>query len=132
MVRGSFGLALASRHFRKNEQVRRLMDRFLMSVVLIGRLLRNLALLRFLRTLARDPGPSDGLLLRAHQVPIRVRLVSLLLILRDRFGVRGEENVDFDYRGKVTLTESLGKIACTIWTCSLTEAHGIRPRGNGR
>lgn len=52
---------------------------------------------RFLRTLARDPGPSDGLLLRAHQVPIRVRLVSLLLILRDRFGVRGpDDSVEFN------------------------------------
>jgi CRP-like cAMP-binding protein len=44
---------------------------------------------RFLFTLARDPGPVDGLLLRANHVPIRTRLVSLLLIFRERFAERG-------------------------------------------
>jgi CRP-like cAMP-binding protein len=59
---------------------------------------RNATLGRqFLATLARDPGPPDGLLLRAHHVPARVRLVTLLLILRDRFVVTGaEDSVEFD------------------------------------
>ncbi len=41
---------------------------------------------RFLRTLARDRGPPDALLLRGLHMPIRVRLVYLLLILRERHG----------------------------------------------
>ncbi len=39
----------------------------------------------FLRTLARDRGPPDGLLLRGQHLPVRVRIVFLLLILMDRY-----------------------------------------------
>ncbi len=39
----------------------------------------------FLRTIASDRGPSDGLLLRGNKVPARIRIIRMLLILRDRF-----------------------------------------------
>jgi len=39
----------------------------------------------FLRTIARDRGPPDGLLLRGNGVHARTRLIRMLLILRDRF-----------------------------------------------
>ncbi len=39
----------------------------------------------FLRMIARDRGPREGLLLRGHHLPVRVRLVNLLLVLRERF-----------------------------------------------
>lgn len=46
----------------------------------------NPALARwFLRTIARDRGPRDGLLLRGSGLTARVRLVHLLLVLKDRF-----------------------------------------------
>lgn len=45
---------------------------------------RNPALgLRFLRTLARDRGPSEAPLLRSPHLPVRMRLVHLLLVLKD-------------------------------------------------
>ena len=65
----------------------------------MGRLLdRNTTLGRqFLHTLARDPGPPDALLLRAPHVPAHVRLVSLLLILRDQFAVTSaDDSAEFD------------------------------------
>ena len=40
---------------------------------------------RFLRTLARDRGPPDALLLRGQHLPVRVRLVHLLLVIRNQF-----------------------------------------------
>lgn len=39
---------------------------------------------RLLRTLARDHGPPQALLLRGQHLPLRVRLINLLLILKDR------------------------------------------------
>ena len=39
---------------------------------------------QFLRTMARDPGPADAILLRNNFLPARVRLAHLLLILADR------------------------------------------------
>jgi CRP-like cAMP-binding protein len=51
----------------------------------------------FLHALARDPGPPNGLLLRAQHMPIRVRLVSLLLVLKDRFAAAGpDDSAEFD------------------------------------
>lgn len=38
---------------------------------------------RFLRTLARDHGPPEALLLRGQHLPLRVRLANLLLILKE-------------------------------------------------
>ncbi len=40
---------------------------------------------KFLKVIARDPGPSDALLLRG-QHPLRVRLIYLLMILRQYYG----------------------------------------------
>lgn len=40
---------------------------------------------QFLRTLARDRGPPDALLLRGRYTPVRIRLILLLLILKDRY-----------------------------------------------
>ncbi len=51
---------------------------------------------RFLRTLARDRGPPDALLLRGQHLPVRVRLVHLLLVMREQFGETAED-------GSVTL-----------------------------
>ena len=39
--------------------------------------------LRFLKTLARDRGPTEAPLLRSPHLPVRVRILNLLLILRD-------------------------------------------------
>lgn len=39
---------------------------------------------RFLRTLAKDPGPADAVLLRSAFLPARVRLAHLLLMLSER------------------------------------------------
>ncbi len=39
--------------------------------------------LTFLKTLARDPGPQDAIMLRSPHVPVRIRLVQLLLILME-------------------------------------------------
>ncbi len=39
----------------------------------------------FLRTVASDRGPLDGLLLRGSKVSARVRFIHMLLVLRDRF-----------------------------------------------
>lgn len=39
---------------------------------------------QFFRMLARDRGPADALLLRGQHVPVRVRLVYLLLTTKDR------------------------------------------------
>lgn len=39
--------------------------------------------LTFLKTLARDPGPHDAIMLRSPHVPVRIRLVQLLLILME-------------------------------------------------
>lgn len=36
---------------------------------------------RFLKTLARDRGPAEGLLLRSPQLPVRIRVINLLLVL---------------------------------------------------
>lgn len=36
---------------------------------------------RFLKTLARDRGPAEGLLLRNPQLPVRIRVINLLLVL---------------------------------------------------
>ncbi len=36
---------------------------------------------RFFRTLARDRGPKDALVLRGQHIPVRVRLVNLLLLM---------------------------------------------------
>jgi len=38
---------------------------------------------RFLKTLARDRGPTEAPLLRSPHLPVRVRILNLLLILRD-------------------------------------------------
>jgi CRP-like cAMP-binding protein len=40
---------------------------------------------KFLKALARDRGAPDGLLLRGQQLPLRIRLIHLLLILKDRY-----------------------------------------------
>jgi CRP-like cAMP-binding protein len=40
---------------------------------------------QFLRLIAQDRGPPDSLLLRGRQLPLRIRLVHLLLILKDRY-----------------------------------------------
>jgi CRP-like cAMP-binding protein len=40
---------------------------------------------QFLRLLAQDRGPPDSLLLRGRQLPLRTRLIHLLLILKDRY-----------------------------------------------
>ncbi len=40
----------------------------------------------FLRTLARDRGPADALLLRGQHLSVKVRLICLLLILKDHYG----------------------------------------------
>jgi CRP-like cAMP-binding protein len=46
----------------------------------------NPALVRwFLRAIASDPGPPDALLLHGSHVSIRMRLVNLLIILKDLF-----------------------------------------------
>ena len=45
----------------------------------------------FLRTVASDRGPLDGLLLRGNKVPARVRFIHMLLLLKDRFA-RTDEN----------------------------------------
>jgi len=44
----------------------------------------------FLRTIASDRGPPDGLLLRGNGVHTRLRMIRLLLVLRDRFARRDE------------------------------------------
>ncbi len=38
----------------------------------------------FLRTLARDRGPRDALILRAQHLPVRIRLVNLILLMMQR------------------------------------------------
>lgn len=43
---------------------------------------------RFLLTLGRDPGPWEALLLRSPLLPAHIRLVHLLLLLRDKCAVR--------------------------------------------
>ncbi len=37
--------------------------------------------LRYLKTVARDPGPRDALALRTPLIPVRVRMINLLLLL---------------------------------------------------
>lgn len=44
--------------------------------------------LQFMRTLARDRGPADALLLRGQHMPVRTRLLHLLLIMKERQGVK--------------------------------------------
>lgn len=39
---------------------------------------------RFLKTIATDRGPADALLLRSPLLPVHIRLVHLLILLRDR------------------------------------------------
>lgn len=43
--------------------------------------------LRFLRSLASDKGPIDGLLLRSPRLPVHIRLIHLLLVLRGQCAV---------------------------------------------
>ncbi len=51
----------------------------------------------FMRTLARDRGPADALVLRGQHVPVRTRLVYLLLIMKDRQGVKETKgNLSFE------------------------------------
>ncbi len=40
--------------------------------------------IRFLRTLARDRGPSEALLLRSPQLPVNIRVLHFLITLMDR------------------------------------------------
>lgn len=40
-------------------------------------------MLRFLKTLACDRGPAEGLLLRNPQLPVRIRVINLLLVLSE-------------------------------------------------
>lgn len=50
---------------------------------------------RFLRVLARDPGPADALLLRGSKLPLRIRFMFMLLLLKERtnsVGVDGNMN----------------------------------------
>ncbi|MDH3637527.1 MAG: Crp/Fnr family transcriptional regulator [Gammaproteobacteria bacterium] len=48
---------------------------------------------RFLRTLARDRGPPDGLLLRGQHLPVRVRLMHLLSVLKDNFSETADDGM---------------------------------------
>ncbi len=49
--------------------------------------------LSFLRTVARDRGPPDGLILRGQHLPVRIRLANLLLVLRDDFSQTDDAGV---------------------------------------
>lgn len=46
---------------------------------------------RFLHMVARDRGPTYALLLRGQHVPLRVRLIHLLLVLKERFARTGKD-----------------------------------------
>lgn len=52
---------------------------------------------RFLRLVARDRGPSDAVLLRGQHLPLRVRLIHLLLTLKEKCeAVSSGEGIAFD------------------------------------
>ncbi len=46
---------------------------------------------RFLKTLARDRGPAEGLLLRNPQLPVRIRVINLLLVLSEHVHTPGND-----------------------------------------
>lgn len=51
---------------------------------------------KFLKTLARDRGPAEGLLLRSPQLPVRIRVINLLLVLsRHMHGLDGDGSIRF-------------------------------------
>lgn len=51
---------------------------------------------QFLKALAQDRGAPDGLLLRGQQLPLKIRLIHLLLILKDQYAAsNGDGSLKF-------------------------------------
>lgn len=76
---------------------------------------------QLLKTLARDRGPAEALLLRSPLLPVNIRLIHLLLILRDRCSVLAPpDGLIFD------LPLKRKQIAAMIGTRSETLSRAIR------
>ncbi len=75
---------------------------------------------RFLKTISRDRGPADGLLLRNPQLPVRIRLINFLIILGEHLYANGD-NRQFS----LTLPLQRQQIASMIGTRSETLSRTI-------